>query len=94
MRQQDIETTLISVLRENNASRISLFGSYARGEQTADSDIDVLVAFSEKKSLLTLVRLQRELSDQLGISVDLLTEQSLSPVLLPKIKPDLRVIYQ
>ena len=94
MRQPQLETKLISMLRANDACRISLFGSYARGEQTAASDLDVLVAFSQCKSLFALVRLQRELSEQLGVTVDLITEQALSPVLLPKIADDLRVIYQ
>jgi predicted nucleotidyltransferase len=49
-------------------------GSYL-GEGKPESDIDVLVEFSETKDLLTLVRIERELSEFLGVKVDLLTEE-------------------
>ena len=52
---------------------IGVFGSTARGESNQESDIDLLVKFAEKKSLLGLVRLERELSEALGRKVDLLT---------------------
>jgi predicted nucleotidyltransferase len=54
----------------------------------------VLVDFVDRKSLLTLIRIERELSEHLGIRVDLLTEQAISPYLVDRIKTDLKVIYQ
>jgi len=77
----------------HGATRISIFGSYARGDAGSGSDLDVLVEFSDRKSLLDLVRLERELSEQLGIKVDLLTDKSISPFLLDRITPELEVIY-
>jgi len=56
-----------------------VFCSYVRGEEKARSDIDILVEFSGRKSLLELVRIERELSEILRIKVDLLTEKSISP---------------
>jgi predicted nucleotidyltransferase len=52
-----------------------------------------LVEFTTKKSLLELVRIEREISETLGIKVDLLTEQSISPYLIDNIKREERVIY-
>ena len=73
---------------------IGVFGSMARGEATEDSDIDLLVKFSKGKSLLTLVRLEREISTALDRKVDLLTEAAISPYLRDRIRRELRVIYE
>jgi predicted nucleotidyltransferase len=54
---------------------IVTIGSYVRGEEKPESDIDVLVEFYETKGLLILVRIERELSEFLGVKVDLLTEE-------------------
>jgi hypothetical protein len=51
------------------------------------------VEFSERKSLLELVRIERELSEVLGIKVDLLTEKSISPYLIDTIREQMEVIY-
>lgn len=85
---------LIEICRQNDVSKVSIFGSVARGEATEHSDIDLLVEFSRRKSLLAFVALERQLSTALGRKVDLLTEASLSPYLRDRIKRDLRVIYE
>jgi len=94
MSHEEIETALVSILGKYGVRKIGLFGSYARGEERTDSDLDVLVEFEKRKSLLTLVRIERELSEHIGVKVDLLTEQAISPYLLERIKADLNVIYQ
>ena len=66
----------------------------ARGEATDQSDIDLLVYFSKRKSLLALVALERQLSTALGRKVDLLTEAAISPYLRERIKRELQVIYE
>jgi len=66
----------------------------ARGEATDQSDIDLLVEFSGRKSLLGMVALERQLSTAIGRKVDLLTEAALSPYLRDRILRDLRVIYE
>src|SRR3989442_15415007 len=85
---------LIDICRHNDVARIGVFGSSARGETTADSDIDLLVEFSKRKSLLSLVALEREMSVALGKKVDLLTEAAISPYLRDRILQDLRIIYE
>jgi uncharacterized protein len=71
---------VIARLREHEAElksagivRLSLFGSVARGEQTAQSDVDLLGDFDKNKhyTLLTLGRLESRLADLLGAKVDL-----------------------
>ena len=74
---------------------ISVFGSAAHGEATASSDIDLLVEFSKRKSLLDLVVLERKISQVFGRKVDLfLTEGALSPYLREHIRDDLRILYE
>jgi len=80
------ESGLIDACRRNDITFLGVFGSYSRGEQREGSDIDFLVRFSRRKSLLDLVRIERQLSEVLGMKVDLLTEGSVSPYLIDGIR--------
>jgi predicted nucleotidyltransferase len=62
-----------------NLSHISIFGSYVRGEEKPDSDIDILVSFSTLPSLFEFIDLQIYLSDVLGKKVDLVILEDLKP---------------
>ncbi|MCA9934411.1 MAG: nucleotidyltransferase family protein [Anaerolineales bacterium] len=55
------------------------FGSYVRDEQTAISDLDILVDFNTPPTLFQFVRLKDELSDLLGVPVDLVMKTALKP---------------
>jgi predicted nucleotidyltransferase len=81
------------ICRQNDVAMLGVFGSVARGEATDKSDIDLLVKFSGRKSLLALVALERQLAGVLGRKVDLLTEAALSPYLRERIMRELRVLY-
>ena len=99
MRNTDMEAIrwerdeLERLCRENDVSVLGLFGSAARGEASPDSDIDLIVRFSERKSLLDLVRIEREIAELIGRDVDLLTEASISPHLRDRIKDEMRILY-
>lgn len=90
---EDRERSFIQTCKNNDISFLGLFGSYSRREQKKESDIDFLTRFSKRKSLLDHVRIERELSEILGIKVDLVTEKSLSPYLVEKIKSELKTVY-
>ena len=64
---------------------VFLFGSAARGEAHADSDIDLLVDFNRPVTLLEFVRLQRLLGEVLGRRVDLVTRAALKPRLRDRV---------
>ena len=85
---------LIQLCRKNGIAKIGVFGSAARGTATEESDLDLLVQFSESQSLLTHVRVERELSRLFGKKVDLLTEAAISPYLRDIIKSELQVLYE
>jgi hypothetical protein len=80
---ENIKVDIIPILRSNGVSRSFVFGSYARNEANEGSDLDILLSFYDRKSLLDLVALQLALEDKLGIKVDIVTEESLHPRLRP-----------
>lgn len=93
MVSEDVRDRTIEYLTRNGARRIALFGSYVNGEAGPESDLDILAEFSNRKSLLQLVRLERELSELVGMKVDLLTEAYISPHLIDGIKREMEVIF-
>lgn len=58
---------------------IAAFGSYARDEAGAESDLDLLVDFDRAPSLFDLTRLDRRLEEALGVKVDTVPRDSLNP---------------
>ena len=58
---------------------IGIFGSYVRGAEQPQSDLDILIDFDEYPSLLEFVKLEDELSERLGVKVDLVMKSGLKP---------------
>lgn len=58
---------------------LGVFGSYARGEQRPDSDLDVLVDFAGRVTLFDLATLEQTMSEGLGVPVDLVMKRGLKP---------------
>jgi predicted nucleotidyltransferase len=77
MNQSEIKNIILSHLKELNPIKVGIFGSFARGDNKLGSDIDILVEFKESPSLLTLIKLENDLSEILGIKVDLITTGAL-----------------
>jgi hypothetical protein len=60
---------------------LGVFGSYVRGEQGVESDLDLLIEFHEPPGLFDFVRLENELSEMLGVQVDLVMKSALKPTI-------------
>ncbi len=73
-RREDI----LRIAGEHKALEVRVFGSVARGEDTINSDLDLLVRFEDGASLLDLVGLADSLEDCLGVKVDILSEGALT----------------
>jgi predicted nucleotidyltransferase len=82
---QPVREKIIDILRRNDVRRASFFGSIVRGEMTDQSDVDLLIEFEGRKSLLDLSGLKIELEDALGRKVDVVTYRSLHPLLRERI---------
>jgi len=67
------------IKKKYSVSYLGIFGSYVRGEQTSDSDLDLLVEFYEKPGLFEYIELEDHLSDLLGVKVDLVMKNALKP---------------
>ncbi len=68
-----------------HVSSLELFGSYARGNQTDSSDIDILVDFSTTPDLLNFIKIEELLQKELGKKVDLVPKRKLRFELAPNI---------
>jgi predicted nucleotidyltransferase len=77
MDQSEIKNIILSHLKGFNPSKIGIFGSFARGDNKKGSDIDILVEFKVAPSLLTLIKLENDLSEILGVKVDMVTTGAL-----------------
>lgn len=77
---------LLPELRERFAvDTLEVFGSRVRTDAGQESDIDVLVTFTETPDLLTVIALEDELSERLGARVDLVMRRSLKPRLRDRV---------
>ena len=76
---------LLEILKKHEVKKASLFGSIVREEMTTDSDIDLIIEFKGDKSLLNLAALQIELEETLRLKVDILTYNSIHPLLKDQI---------
>ncbi len=81
----DVKAIIVDILKKHDVTHASLFGSIVRGKRSEDSDIDLLIQFEGKKSLLDLSRLKLELQEVLQCEVDLLTYNSINPLLKEQI---------
>jgi predicted nucleotidyltransferase len=72
-----------------SVAKLSIFGSFARGEGSAQSDLDVLVAFEQKATFDLFMDLKFYLEELLGIKVDLVTDKALRPRIRQAIEKEL-----
>ena len=77
----EIKEKSIPILEQANIKKATLFGSYVRGDNTENSDIDMLISFPEETTLLDYVRLQRQLEEQLQKKVDIVSYNAISPLI-------------
>ena len=85
---------IAQVAKANHICYLALFGSYARGEQRKNSDVDFLVEFNKPIGFFELLDTEEKLSNLLGRKVDLVTKAGLSKYIKPYIQDDLTTIYE
>jgi len=78
---EEIKQKAIPILKEEGATRAALFGSVVRGEAKAGSDIDILVDLPRGKTLFDLAGIKIRLEESLGREVDVITYNSIDPLI-------------
>ena len=90
---EDIKTIILPILQQYDVIKAAVFGSLVREEATKTSDLDLLVEFAGKKSLFDLVDLKIALEEKLQCKVDVLTYNSIHPLIKETILNEEVVIY-
>jgi uncharacterized protein len=75
---QDNRARILALARKHGASNVQLFGSVARGDARPESDIDLLVDFAPRRSMLDHIGLEQDLAELLGVHVDVVSRGALS----------------
>jgi predicted nucleotidyltransferase len=83
--RNQLKNLLPTLRRDFHVERIGVFGSVARHEERPDSDVDVLVSFSESPGFFKFVRLENYLAGALKRRVDLVTRRALKPAMKKEI---------
>ena len=91
----ELSSALVELCREYRVSELALFGSMSRGDQSADSDINLLVEFEPQARIgfLTLSRLSRELSILMCRPVDLVPKAGLKASIRDQVPAEAKIIY-
>lgn len=92
----DISTAVSRVLARHDVREAYLFGSFARGEQTPDSDIDLRLVCGNTMTFGALLELSHELEKELGRKVDIVTNspEHMRPTFRKSIEQDEVLVYE
>ena len=94
MTLNDIKKKAAPILERYGVQYAGVFGSVARGVDTPESDVDVLVVLKKPVSLIKFFALNDELETALGCKVDLVTKNSLNPHVKPFAVRELQTVYE
>ncbi|MCD6028185.1 MAG: hypothetical protein K0S78_359 [Thermomicrobiales bacterium] len=81
----DNRAEILRIAKENGATRVRIFGSFARGTARPDSDVDVLVDLEPGSDLFDLIAIKHGIEDLLGREVHIVTEEAISPYIRDEI---------
>lgn len=78
--------------KEFGLRAIGIFGSYARGNQLQDSDVDILVEVERPMGFIKFIKLENHLSQILGVKVDLVTKKALKPFIGKRVLQEVQYV--
>ena len=93
--EHKIGETIAEYFKTKPVVRAWIFGSFARGEETPQSDVDILVTLDPNKSVgMEFFGMYEELKELLGRNVDLVTDHSLAPFARESVERDRKLVYE
>ena len=93
MISESMREKIVEILKKNGVTKAAIFGSFARGEEKKNSDIDILVEVPEGTGFFEFVGLEMELEKAAKRKIDLLTFNSVHPLLKDIILKEQKLIY-
>lgn len=91
---QEVKKKTVPIFKKHGITYAAVFGSVARGENRAKSDVDILIRIGKPMGMVGYMVLIEALEKTLKKKVDLVTEQSLNKRIRPFVLPDLKIIYE
>ena len=93
MSNQEIKKHITLFLKEKGVLKASIFGSFARGDNTESSDIDLILQLASNKNLFDLAEIKVELQEKFSRKVDVLTFNSINPHIRKQILNEQEVLF-
>lgn len=90
----EIKEKISPIFKEYGIKRAGVFGSVSRGDNTPQSDVDILVSPGRSMGMFTYMHMVREIERVLGRRVDVVTEKGMNKFIKPYIMKDLQNIYE
>lgn len=98
MRLQSLSQYILDLLKQYaikyKMTFMGIFGSFARHEESFESDLDLLVDFSETPSLISIIQMEQEISQAINIKIDLITKNSLNIHIKKNVLAEIQVVYE
>ena len=88
-----IITRIIPILKNHDVEKSYVFGSFARDENVACSDLDLMVRYAKPKTFFEIHELEQELERETGLKVDVVSEKAVKPTILPYIQRDMKALW-
>jgi hypothetical protein len=93
MNLEEVKQKIVPVLRKFHVQYAGVFGSVARGEAGPNSDVDILVKFTDRPTFAAYLNLDETLRTALGRDIDLVTEGAVNKFIKPQIDRDFKLVY-
>jgi len=89
-----IKKKITPILKRQGVIKAAVFGSFARGEERKNSDVDFLMEIAKNKTFFDLAGLKIEMEDKLGRKVDIVEYEAINPLIKKEVLKEQKKIYE
>ena len=94
MNTDNIKNKISPILKKYGVKRAGVFGSFSRGEDTPQSDVDILISIGKPMGMFAYMQMKREIEFVLEKKIDIVTEKSINKFIKPYIIKEVKQIYE